>query len=122
MWDRLRRANRATLAVAGTALAVVLFFCVNLVASLGLNAARADLTQDKVYTVSASTRHVLSSVTEPIVVRLYLSSGLVQDAPDLRAYTIRVRELLRSYELLSGGKVHIEQIDPVPFSAAEDEA
>ena len=122
MWDRLRRTNRATLAVAGTALAVVLFFCVNLIASLGLSAARADLTQDQVYTVSPSTRHVLSSVTEPIRVRLYLSSGLIQDAPDLRAYTVRVRELLRAYELISGGKVHVEQIDPVPFSAAEDEA
>jgi ABC-type uncharacterized transport system involved in gliding motility auxiliary subunit len=122
MWDRLRRTNRATLAVAGTALAVVLFVCVNLIASLGLSAARADLTQEQVYTVSASTRHVLSSVTEPIRVRLYLSSGLIQDAPDLRAYTVRVRELLRAYELISGGKVHVEQIDPVPFSAAEDEA
>src|SRR5206468_3528208 len=98
MWDRLRRANRATLAVAGTALAVALFFCVNLIASLGLNAARADLTQDQIYTVSSSTRHVLSSVTEPIRVRFYLSSALVEDAPELRAYSVRVRELLREYE------------------------
>src|SRR5206468_11022070 len=97
MWEPLRRANRASLAVAGTGLAVVLFFCVNLIASLGLSAARADLTQDQVYTVSPSTRHVLSSVTEPIVVRFYLSSGLIEDAPDLRAYTVRVRELLRAY-------------------------
>jgi ABC-type uncharacterized transport system involved in gliding motility auxiliary subunit len=122
MWDRMQRANRATLAIAGAALAVVLFLCVNLIASLGLSAARADLTQDQVYTVSPSTRHVLSAVTEPILVRLYLSSALIADAPDVRSYAVRVRELLRSYELISGGKVHVQLIDPVPFSAAEDEA
>jgi ABC-type uncharacterized transport system involved in gliding motility auxiliary subunit len=61
-------------------------------------------------------------VTEPILLRFYLSSGLVEEAPELRTYAARVRELLRSYEQLSGGKVHVEQIDPVPFSAAEDEA
>ena len=122
MWDRIQHANRATLAIVGAALAVVLFLCVNLIASLGLSAARADLTQDKVYTVSPATRHVLSSVTEPILLRFYLSSGLIEGAPELRVYAARVRELLRSYEQISGGKVHVEQIDPVPFSSAEDEA
>ncbi len=122
MWDRIQRANRATLAIVGGVLAIVLFLCVNLIVSLELSATRADLTQDKVYTVSASTRDVLKSVTQPILLRFYLSSGLIEQAPELRTYANRIRELLRAYEQISGGKVHVEQIDPIPFSAAEDEA
>jgi ABC-type uncharacterized transport system involved in gliding motility auxiliary subunit len=95
---------------------------VTLIVSLTPDVARIDLTEDKVYTVSPSTKEVLSSVTEPVLLRFYLSSGLIEEAPELRTYATRVRELLRSYERLSGGKVHVEQIDPVPFTAAEDEA
>ena len=75
-----------------------------------------DLTENKIYTVSQSTRDVLGSLEEPITLRLYMSSGMIEEAPSLRVYSDRVRQLLRSYEQLAGGKLRVEQIDPVPFS------
>ncbi|HUV32094.1 MAG TPA: GldG family protein [Devosiaceae bacterium] len=81
-----------------------------------------DLTEEQIYSVSPSTRQVLASVSEPITLRLYLSSALIEQAPELRVYADRVTELLRTYEQLSAGRVQIEQVDPVPFSTDEDRA
>jgi ABC-type uncharacterized transport system involved in gliding motility auxiliary subunit len=122
MWNLTKNADRATLGVVGAVLAIVLFLAINLIASLGLGSARVDLTENKIYTVSQSTRDVLGSLQEPVTLRLYLSSGMIGEAPTLRVYSDRVRQLLRSYEQLAGGKLKVEQIDPVPFSSSEDEA
>ena len=122
MWNRIKTADRATLAIAGAALAIVLFLAVNLVVSLGLGNARVDLTENKIYTVSQSTRDVLAELTEPVTLKLYMSSSMIEEASSLRVYSDRVRQLLKSYEQLAGGKLRVEQIDPIPFSSAEDEA
>ena len=45
-----------------------------------------------------------------------------QDYPAVRAYAARVRELLEVYQTQSGGRVRVTEIDPLPFSPAEDEA
>ncbi len=122
MWNLTKNADRATLAVLGAILAIVLFLATNLIVSLGLGNARVDLTENRIYTLSQSTRDVLGSLQEPVTLRLYMSSGMVEDAPTLRVYSDRVRQLLRSYEQLAGGKLRVEQVDPIPFSSLEDEA
>ena len=38
------------------------------------------------------------------------------------AYAARVRDLLQEYSALSGGRIILEEIDPAPFTQAEDEA
>jgi ABC-type uncharacterized transport system involved in gliding motility auxiliary subunit len=122
MWNRIKNADRATLAVLGAVLAIVLFLATNLIVSLGLGGARVDLTENKIYTVSQSTRDVLASLEEPVTLKLYMSSALIDEAPSLRVYSDRVRQLLRSYEQIAGGKLRVEQSDPIPFSSQEDEA
>ena len=122
MWDKLQQLNRSTLATIAVIVAVVLFLSVNLIASLAFETARIDLTENQIYKVSDSTRAVLESVDQPINLRLYLSSGLIAEEPNARVYADRVTEMLRTYEQLSGGLVQFEQIDPVPFSTAEDRA
>ncbi|MGD9740669.1 MAG: Gldg family protein [Bauldia sp.] len=103
-------------------LSVALFLTTNLVVALTLGGIRADLTEDRIYTVSPATRAVLTSLDEPVTLRFYLSTPLVNDVPTLRPYTERVSELLRSYERISNGMVRFEQIDPQPFSVDEDKA
>jgi ABC-type uncharacterized transport system involved in gliding motility auxiliary subunit len=122
MWNRIKTADRTTLAVVGAILAVVLFVAANLIVSLGLGSARVDLTENKIYTVSKSTQDVLGSLQEPVTLRLYMSSSMIEEAPTLRVYSDRVRQLLKSYEQLAQGKLQVEQIDPIPFSPSEDEA
>ncbi len=122
MWNWVRNASTAKLALVAIIPAVVLFVASMLIVSLLFSDTRIDLTEQNIYTVSRSTRDVLAAVEDPITLRLYLSSAWVEEAPSLRVYSDRVTELLRAYERLSDGMVRFEWIDPLPFSAEEDTA
>jgi len=106
----------------GLIAAFVLFFALNVVSNQGLRDAKLDLTQNRLYTLSDGTRNVLKTVQEPILLRLFFSEKVASQAPQLKQYGQRVRELLERYVALSGGKVRLEVIDPEPFSEAEDRA
>ncbi len=104
------------------ALAIVLFAAFNLSMGMLFRDARIDLTQDRLYTLSESTKKVLARVPEPIVITIYASQPLLDSAPRLRTYAERIEEMLRTYRVLSGGKVRYQRINPTPFSAEEDRA
>jgi ABC-type uncharacterized transport system involved in gliding motility auxiliary subunit len=112
----------ARLAGIALALLVVLFIAINALSSAWFSSGRLDLTQDKLHTLSSSTKTLLGEVEETVTFRLYLSSGLAQQVPHLGVYANRVRDLLLEYESGSNGKVKFEILDPVPFSNVEDRA
>ena len=103
-------------------LAVVLFLAVNIVSNQWLGTARVDLTQNGLYTVSPGTASTLSKLQEPITLRLYFSRQPAAAYAGIVAYAERVRDLLQEYSALSRGKLIIEEIDPAPFTPAEDDA
>ena len=114
--------KRSTLAWAGLALAAVLLLSVNLASSIGLKTWSADMTQDKLFTISDGTRQILKSIDEPISARLYFSSNLAAASPDVARYFDRVRALFEQYRDISGGKLQLTVLDPEPFSDSEDKA
>src|SRR6185312_15638553 len=116
------RFKRSTLAWTGLALAAVVLLSVNLASSVGLKTWSADLTQDKLFTISKGTREILKSIDEPISARLYFSSNLAAASPDVARYFDRVRTLFEQYRDISGGKLQLSILDPEPFSEAEDKA
>jgi ABC-type uncharacterized transport system involved in gliding motility auxiliary subunit len=122
MQRALQRMNRGTLTVIGVLLAVVCFLAVNLFAALQLGAARLDLTQSHLYTLSDGTAAMLKARKEPVKLRLYSSRLLLDSSPGLKPYAARVRETLASYVKLSGDRISLEVIDPEPFSPEEDRA
>ncbi|HZH26336.1 MAG TPA: Gldg family protein [Azospirillaceae bacterium] len=122
MPDRLRRPDGRTLSLAGLVLAGVAFLSVNLFAGLQFGGFRADLTRDRLYSVSDGTRQILRTLEEPVHLRLYASSRLLRTNPTLSAYADRVRSLLASYQELAGGRLRLDVIDPDPFSPDEDRA
>src|SRR3546814_14526611 len=81
-----------------------------------------DLTEARLYTLSDGTRNVIKAIPEPITLRFFFSDRLSSAAPQLKQYGNRVRELLERYAALSGGKIHLEVIDPEPFTESEDRA
>jgi len=109
-------------AVAAIALGVILFLAVNVFASVAFRAARLDLTEQKLYTLSAGTLQTLSELEEPITLRFYFSEGLIAESQLLQTYGARVRSLLGEYVAHAGGNLILEIIDPEPFTEAEDEA
>ncbi len=83
---------------------------------------RLDLTENKLYTLSDGSREILDSIDEPINVYFFFSEKASQDLTALRAYSVRVRELLEEYALIADGGINLRIIDPEPFSEAEDQA
>jgi gliding motility-associatede transport system auxiliary component len=113
---------RHTLAWSSIALAVILLLSVNLFASSTLRNAKADLTQQRLFTISKGTRDILKAIDEPISARLYFSKKLAEAAPAYGRYFERVRALLQQYSDISGGRLEVAIFDPEAFSDAEDKA
>ena len=122
MLTSLARMDRAAVSVAAIILAIVLFLSVNLFSALTFASQRMDLTEDRLFTLSDSTRAVVTALEEPVTVRLYQSRDLLEAAPQLNVYADRVNELLRAYADMSDGKLNFEVVNALPFSSEEDRA
>lgn len=101
-------------------LAVVFLVGVALVTLLP--AARMDLTQNRLYTLSEGTQKIVGTIPEPVNVYLFFSDKATADLPQLRTYAGRVREMLEEFASRSEGKLKLRVIDPLPFSEEEDRA
>jgi ABC-type uncharacterized transport system involved in gliding motility auxiliary subunit len=114
--------SRRSLAVIGLISAALLFAAVNVISNRTLGTTRIDLTQGKLYTLSAGTRATLTKLDEPIVLRFYYSKKLGNEIPSYGVYAQRVREMLEEYAAAANGKIELQELDPLPFSAVEDRA
>jgi ABC-type uncharacterized transport system involved in gliding motility auxiliary subunit len=116
------RLDRKTLAWGALVLAALLTLAANLIFSSIAKNAKADLTAERLYTISDGTKRVLERIDEPLSVRLYYTRKLGEVAPLFGKYFERVKALLEQYRDLSGGKVQLTVLEPEPFSDAEDRA
>lgn len=105
-----------------SALLIAIFAAANLLVHAWFAGARADFTENRLYTLSDGTRATLSELAEPIDLTFVYTRGVGQEFPAVRAYATRVRELLEAYQTLGGTGIRLREIDPKPFSEAEDEA
>ena len=112
--------DRGRLTWIGIALAIILFFSLNLLARNVFTSTRLDLTSEGLYTLSEGTKEMLGDIEEPIDIRYYYSDELNDIGAYFSTHAGRVEELLEEYRRLSGGKVRIERLDPEPFSTEED--
>ena len=103
-------------------LSILIFFSINVITNNMLSSARVDFTENKLYSLSNGTISLLKDLKEPIHIRLFVSSNLVKDVPQLSTYANRVETILQTYSNISNGKITLEIIDPKPFSNAEDRA
>jgi ABC-type uncharacterized transport system involved in gliding motility auxiliary subunit len=103
-------------------LAAIILLSVNLASSIGLKTWSADLTQDKLFTISDGTRQILKSIDEPISAQLYFSRNLAEASPQVARYFERVKTLFEQYRDISGGRLRLTVVDPEPFSDSEDKA
>lgn len=80
---------------------------------------RADLTRDKVFSLSPATRQILDELDKPVEVRAYFTGDL--QAP-YSQYAAAVRDKLDEYVAYSGGKIRYEFKDPTGDPELEEEA
>jgi gliding motility-associatede transport system auxiliary component len=110
------------IAIVAALLGAVVFVCLNIFSAQVFRNARVDLTQQHLFSLSQGTRTLLGELKEPVRFRLFMSSGLTKQAPQLAAFAQRVRSLLDSYAAAAKGNIILEVIDPRPFSEEEDRA
>lgn len=103
-------------------LIVLIFLGGNALVQRGLTGARLDLTERGLYTLSAVTREAVARLSETVEITMVYSRRVGAEYPAVRAHAARVREMLNAYASASGGRVRVREIDPLPFSPAEDEA
>jgi ABC-type uncharacterized transport system involved in gliding motility auxiliary subunit len=84
--------------------------------------ATIDLTQNRVHSLSPGTEKLIAGINQSIELRLYYSDSASAELPQFRVYAQRVIALLKQMEARSKGKIKLTVIDPVAFSAEEDEA
>lgn len=85
-----------------------------------LRDARIDLTENRLYTLSPGTIHVLENIPEAVNLYFFFSDAATTRSPFFRTYADRVRDMLRDFSRASKGKLQFQEIDPLPFSDEED--
>ncbi|MGA3181840.1 MAG: Gldg family protein [Verrucomicrobiota bacterium] len=81
---------------------------------------RVDLTQEKAFTLSPGTRHILARLDSPVTLRFYCSQADMP--PQLKPFAQEVEDLLDEYKQAGKGNIIVEKYDPIPDSDAEDSA
>jgi ABC-type uncharacterized transport system involved in gliding motility auxiliary subunit len=83
---------------------------------------RADLTQEKLYTLSDGTKAILKKLEGPVEIRYYATQGEKEMPAQFKAYAQRVEDLLAEYKQHAKGNIEIKKFNPAPDSDAEDSA
>ncbi|MBM4142687.1 MAG: hypothetical protein FJ225_03705 [Lentisphaerae bacterium] len=110
--------TRATTGAAGLLILLAILIAANVVLrNLRL---RADLTEQKLYTLSEGTRNILRGLDRDVTLKLFFNSSSPEAPVALKSYARQVEDLLREYRLRSGGRITVETFDPKPDSDAEE--
>ena len=84
-----------------------------------LQGLRADLTEQHEYTLSQATLDLIGNLQEPLTIRAYISE---KTHPLLSPLIPQVRDMLREYQIASGGKIKADVVDPASDASIEEEA
>src|SRR3954471_8783389 len=100
--------RRVWFSIIGAVAVAAIAIGINMFADARLANVQLALTQGRIYTLSPGTKQVLAGLKEPVTLRLFYSRQLGSTVPAYGTYADHVRETLRDYATLSGGKVRLE--------------
>lgn len=119
----MNRTVRAIIAV--IFIGVITFSAISVSQNLTTNL-RADITDQRLYTLSNGTKTILGKLRQPIKLKLYYTKTAAMKISDpVRFYTdyfYFIESLLREYANVSKGMIKVEVIDPRPFTDEEADA
>ena len=98
------------------------FVFVNIGSGLLFGRKKADFTGDARYTLSESSRQIVSEINTPVYIRLYLSSAVSREYPALYQYSQTVLRRLETYRNQNPEMIQIEVKDPEPYGKIAEEA
>lgn len=101
---------------------LVSFVLINATSGLFFSNSKVDLTHDRRYSLTPQTENLLSAMTAPVDVKIYLSNTIAKRYPVYAQYAQYILHFLDQYQQKSDGLVKVEVINPEPFSTDEDDA
>jgi ABC-type uncharacterized transport system involved in gliding motility auxiliary subunit len=116
----MKKVDKWLFSTVGIIAVLVIILAANLLGNLFK--VRADLTANKLYTLSDGTRKILGKLDTDVVLRFYYSKSDASAPIQLRTYAQQIQDLLDEYKQVSHGKIKVQLLDPVPDSDAEDSA
>jgi ABC-type uncharacterized transport system involved in gliding motility auxiliary subunit len=114
--------SRRTYDIAMIVFAAIVFVAINIAADAWLTTAKLDLTENGQFTLAQGTRNIIKNLKEPVTLRFYYSKQVAAEYAQTATYAKRVSDLLGEYQSLSHGKIIVEEVDPEPYTDAEDQA
>ncbi|MBU1919864.1 GldG family protein, partial [bacterium] len=112
--------KKNTWSVASVSTLLVMIAIIIVVNLIGLRLfARADLTDNKIYTLSDASKRLVSNLEDRLTVKAYFTRDL---PPPYNANARYVNDALEDYRSYSNGHFHFEFIDPADEEALEKEA
>jgi ABC-2 type transport system permease protein len=84
-----------------------------------ISVARADLTEQREYTLSPATKGLIGSLQDTLLIRAYFSE---RTHPLLSPLVPRIVDMLREYEVAAEGRAIVEIVDPAQHPELEAEA
>ncbi|MBE0537040.1 MAG: GldG family protein [Phycisphaerae bacterium] len=119
----MNRLMRAIIAV--VFIAVIAVSAISITQNIG-GSLRADITEQRLYTLSEGTKAIVEQLNQPVKIKLYYTKTAAMKGPDqirfFNNYYTFVKALLDEYVSTSKGKIQLEVIDPRPFSDEEVDA
>ncbi|MSQ90541.1 MAG: hypothetical protein EXS01_03990 [Phycisphaerales bacterium] len=118
----MKRFSKQMTAIFGISLLLIGWLALNAITAAVNIPLRVDFTEGSIYTLSPGTRAMLQALDEPVRVEFFYSADAAKDIPLLRNHAMRIEEFLGELGRVSGGRVVVRFIDPLPYSEAEDAA
>ena len=117
------KSRKSTSLLVFVILLLISFVGLTVTANLLGNTQKFDLTDNKRFSLSPASKKILSELTAPVYVRVYLSNNLVKENPQYSAYASFVLRYLKKYQQAAAvDNVKIEVLNPEPYSPLEEEA
>ncbi len=101
---------------------VLIFLAILVLANVIFSFARVrlDITSEHLYSLTKSTKAILSNLKEPVTFKVFFSKSDERIPIPIKEYEKRVVEILHEYGSVSKGKVRVEEYDPKQDSDEED--
>jgi len=112
-----RRKRLALTSAAGLGLSALIVVLLNVLGNWA--SFRLDLTHQKAYSLSPSSKKLVRELSDPVIVKAYFTPDL---PPPYNVYERYVRDLLEEYRAASRGKVRFEFVLPSPPEDFEKKA
>ncbi len=113
-----REITRTLLSTTGLVITFLILVLINVFVSYAN--VRWDATEDKIYSLSEGTKHILGDLKQPVEIQFYYNRSSSHVPDQVKLYATRVGEFLTEYEHASNGNVKIVRYDPKPDSDEEE--